>query len=191
MASLEWSPPANSAVAGYYVYYGADSGSGFTKLDVGTNTTYQVAGLQQGMTYYFQVTSYSINGVESVPTSLATMAPIPFLAGGEATARNIDYLQFPNGNIFGYYAPVGFPWIYHMDLGYEFLIDAADGAAGVYSYDYSSGDWWYSSPTLFPYVYDFALNAWLWYYPNTNEPGHYTTNPRYFYNFGTSQVITR
>jgi hypothetical protein len=26
--------------------------------------------------------------------------------------------------------------------------------------------------------------------PSLNNPGHYTTNPRYFYNFATGQIIT-
>ena len=26
--------------------------------------------------------------------------------------------------------------------------------------------------------------------PDPNRPGHYTTNPRYFYNFATGQIIT-
>jgi hypothetical protein len=30
----------------------------------------------------------------------------------------------------------------------------------------------------------------LYYYPDPNNPGHYTTNPRYFYNFATGQIIT-
>jgi len=25
----------------------------------------------------------------------------------------------------------------------------------------------------------------LYYYPDTNNPGHYTSSPRYFYNFAT------
>jgi hypothetical protein len=43
----------------------------------------------------------------------------------------------------------------------------------------------------FPYLYDFSLNALLYYYPDAGKPGHYTTNPRYFYNFATGQIITK
>jgi len=49
----------------------------------------------------------------------------------------------------------------------------------------------YTSPSFpFPYLYDFSLNTVLYYFPDPNNPGHYTTNPRYFYNFATGQIIT-
>ena len=43
---------------------------------------------------------------------------------------------------------------------------------------------------LFPYLYDFSLNAWLYYLPDFNNPGHYSHNPRWFFNFATGQWIT-
>jgi hypothetical protein len=39
---------------------------------------------------------------------------------------------------------------------------------------------WFTSNTLFPYLYDFTLNNWLYYFHATNNPGHHTSNPRYF-----------
>ena len=44
------------------------------------------------------------------------------------------------------------------------------------------------APSL--YLYDFSLNAWLYYLPDVNNPGRYTHNPRWFYNFATGQWIT-
>jgi hypothetical protein len=99
-------------------------------------------------------------------------------------------LQFPHGNVFGYYNFPSFPILYHYDLGFEAFIDALDGNSGAYLYDFSTGHWWYTSPSLFPYLYDFTLNAWLYYFPNTKSPGHYTTNPRYFSNLTTGKTIT-
>ncbi|HWT07166.1 MAG TPA: hypothetical protein VN224_15480, partial [Xanthomonadales bacterium] len=56
---------------------------------------------------------------------------------------------------------------------------------------FASGHWWYTGRTYpFPYLYDFTLGAFLYYYPDTNNPQHYTTSPRYFYNFTTSQIVT-
>ncbi len=47
------------------------------------------------------------------------------------------------------------------------------------------------APTFpFPLLYDFTLQAILYYYPNTANPGHYTTSPRDFYNFATGKIIT-
>jgi len=39
-------------------------------------------------------------------------------------------------------------------------------------------------------LYDLTLNSWLYYFPNPNSPGHYTTNPRYFANPVTGVVFT-
>jgi len=54
-----------------------------------------------------------------------------------------------------------------------------------------SNHFFYTSPSFpFPYLYDFSLNTALYYYPDPHNPGRYTTNPRYFYNFATGQIIT-
>ena len=46
------------------------------------------------------------------------------------------------------------------------------------------------STTLFPYLYDFTLNDWLYYFPDTKNPGHYTTNPRFFSNLTTGKIFS-
>lgn len=84
------------------------------------------------------------------------------------------------------------PWM----MGYEYLFDAngANGANdGIFFYDFASSTYFYTSPNTFPYLYDFSLNAWLYYFPDPNpQPGHvYISNPRYFYNFATGQIITK
>jgi fibronectin type 3 domain-containing protein len=68
-ATLKWDSAANSGAASYRVYFGNASrsylqarGSG---VEVGANTQYVAAGLQQGLTYYFSVTSVDGNGIES------------------------------------------------------------------------------------------------------------------------------
>ena len=96
--------------------------------------------------------------------------------------------------MFGYYSFLSDPrYIYHFDLGYEYVFDAADGNDGVYLYDFASQTFFYTSPTFgFPYLYDFSLNSVLYYYPDPNNPGRYNTNgTRYFYNFATGQIITK
>jgi streptogramin lyase len=115
-----------------------------------------------------------------------------FFAGEVALSNGVYYLQFANGTVFGYYSYLADPrYIYHFDLGYEYVADANDGKSSVYLYDFASSHWWYTSPTFaFPYVYDFSLNAFLYYYPDTSNAGHYTTSPRYFYNFAIGQIIT-
>jgi hypothetical protein len=105
--------------------------------------------------------------------------------------NGVYYLQFPNGTPFGYYAYLTDQrFIYHFDMGFEYLFDANDANHGIYFYDFASSSFLYTSPSTFPYLYDFSLNAWLYYLPDANNPGRYTHNPRWFYNFATGQWIT-
>ena len=123
-----------------------------------------------------------------------TPAHPPFFNGEVPLANGVYYLQFPNnGNIFGYYAYLSDPrFIYHFDLGYEYVFPANDSANGVFFYDFASSSFLYTSPSFpFPYLYDFNLKAFLYYFPDANNPGRYTSNPRYFYNFNTGQIITK
>jgi len=115
-----------------------------------------------------------------------------FFSGEVSLGNGVYYLQFPNGTPFGYYSYLTDQnFIYHFDMGFEYLFNANDGQSGIYFYDFMSNHFFYTSPSFpFPYLYDFSLNSVLYYYPDTNNPGHYTTNPRYFYNFATGQIIT-
>ena len=116
----------------------------------------------------------------------------PFFNGQAALSNGVYYLAFAKGNYFGYYGYLSDPhYVYHFDLGYEYVFDAADGHAGVYLYDFASSHFFYTSPTFpFPYLYDFSLNAVLYYYPDPNNAGHYNTNGyRFFYDFATNKVI--
>jgi predicted outer membrane repeat protein len=125
--------------------------------------------------------------------SFEVQAPHPSFFTGEIALQNgVYYLQFPNGRPFGYYAYLTDPrFIYHFDMGFEYWFDANDGHSGIFFYDFMSNHFFYTSPSFpFPYLYDFSLNTVLYYYPDTNNPGHYTTNPRYFYNVATGQIIT-
>jgi hypothetical protein len=114
-----------------------------------------------------------------------------FFTGETALGGGWYYLQFANGTPFGYYNYLTDQnFIYHIDLGFEYLFDANDANHGIYFYDFASSSFFYTSPTLFPDLYDFSLNAWLYYLPDVNNPGRYTHNPRWFYNFATGQWIT-
>jgi hypothetical protein len=118
------------------------------------------------------------------PTAAFFMGEIPL-------GNGVYYLQF-NGTPFGLYVYLSDRrWIYHFDMGYEYWFDANDGQRGIFFYDFTSGHFFYTSPTFgFPYLYDFNLHTVLYYYPDPAHPAHYTRNPRYFYNFATHQIIT-
>jgi hypothetical protein len=113
-----------------------------------------------------------------------------FFAGETLLSGGVYFLQFADGNLFGFYNYQYFPWIYHYDLGFEYFFDANDGAGGAYLYDLTSTHWWFTSSSLFPYLYDFTLNTWIYYVPDSSDPGHYTSNPRNFAYTSNHQVFT-
>jgi hypothetical protein len=137
----------------------------------------------------------SMNRPASPPTGgrrIREDTPHPaFFSGETAVGGGVYYLAFANSNVFGYYSyDSGGNYIYHYDLGWEYYQDANDSNHGIYLYDFATDHWWYTSPQYpFPYLYDFTLGATLYYYPDTTRTGHYTENPRYFYDFGTSEII--
>lgn len=64
--SLSWDASTDSAVVGYYVYYGLAPRTYPFRVDVGNQTSYSVPSLTEGQTYYFAVTAYNTTRVESV-----------------------------------------------------------------------------------------------------------------------------
>jgi hypothetical protein len=57
--------------------------------------------------------------------------PPEFFLGEVALTSGVNYLQFPNGTVFGYYSFPSFPILYHFDMGLEAFIDALDGNAST------------------------------------------------------------
>ena len=117
-----------------------------------------------------------------------------FFTGEASLGNGVYYLSFPNGDYFGYYSYLTDPaYIYHFDLGYEYVFDANDGHSGVYLYDFKSNGFFYTSPSFpFPYLYDFTLNTVLYYYPDPSNPGRYNTDGyRFFYRFDNGQIIVK
>ncbi len=63
--TLAWDAVTNSATAGYRLYIGGASGSYTNMIDAGNHTNTTVSGLVSGGTYYFAVTDYTTDGLES------------------------------------------------------------------------------------------------------------------------------
>jgi len=77
--SLAWDSSVDSSVVGYIVHYGAASGVYTNSLNVGTNISATVPGLQDGATYYFAVTDYNSTSLESSPSNeVSYQVPIIF-----------------------------------------------------------------------------------------------------------------
>ena len=162
--------------------YGLIQTSAVRDIDSGSNGAYSAGPA------YNQVTGCGVPRIASFFHS----ATMPFFTHETDLGGGVYYLAFPGENYFGYYNYVSFPTIYHEDLGYEGVENKTDPNDGIYLYDDATGDTFYTSPSYpFPYLFDFNLNTVLYYYPNTNESGHYTTGPRYFYDYATSSIITK
>ena len=134
-------------------------------------------------------TTVTMSAPQTVTANFSLSSGHPLFFAGEGLLSGGDYyLQFPNGNLFGYYSYVSSSILYHFDMGYEAYVAAA--GSSIYFYDFASGHWWFTSASQFPYLYDFTLSTWIYYYPDTMNAGHYTTNPRYFVNLTTQQIFT-
>jgi hypothetical protein len=127
-------------------------------------------------------------GLDTTNIANGNGVPAAFFNGQASLGGNVFYLQFPDGNLFGYYNLQSFPILYHYDMGFEAFVDG--GSGGAFLFDFASAHWWYTSSALFPYLYDFTLNHWLYYFPATNNPGHYSSNPRTFSDLTAGKIIT-
>ena len=63
--TLAWDGSPDSSIAGYRLYEGVVSRTYTNVIDVGNATTATVSNLIAGVTYYFAVTAYDTNGLES------------------------------------------------------------------------------------------------------------------------------
>lgn len=63
--TLAWESSPSPEVIGYRIYYGAASGDYTNSIVVDNVPTHTVSGLASGVTYFFAVTAYDANDVES------------------------------------------------------------------------------------------------------------------------------
>jgi len=85
--SLAWDPSDSDDVAGYKIYYKANSTElpldgiealeGPSPIDVGNVTSFTLTELPEGSVYYFRATAYDSAGYESTLSNLAASAWIP------------------------------------------------------------------------------------------------------------------
>jgi hypothetical protein len=172
--------PASSDGSGYY------STGTSVSLAGSPNTGYAFSSWSGDLSGSASPQSVNMTAPRTVTANFA--AGIAFFAGSVNGGSGTQYLQFPNGKIFGYYAFLSSIWMYHVDLGYEVVVPG--NGPEVYLWDLSSGEWWYTNTSSFPYLYDFTRKSWIYYFPDTTKAGHYTTNPRYFVNMTTGVIFT-
>ena len=63
--TLQWDANPEPTVAGYHAYVGTQSGRYDRIIDAGTETIVRIAPLDPGVTYYFAVTAYTDDHLES------------------------------------------------------------------------------------------------------------------------------
>jgi hypothetical protein len=79
--TLAWDPSPDTNVAGYYVYFGTASRGYTGRVDSQDATRATVSGLVPGQTYYFAVTAYNSQRLESVPSGeIVYTVPSPVLS---------------------------------------------------------------------------------------------------------------
>jgi hypothetical protein len=64
--SFTWKANAEPDLAGYKLYIGNQSRIYSSSVNVGLTTTFRLAGLVPGTTYFFALTAYNTNGIESL-----------------------------------------------------------------------------------------------------------------------------
>lgn len=86
--SLVWDRSPDATVVGYRLHSGTESGIYTEHLDVGAHTSTAVTGLFRGETYYFAVTAYTADGIESDPSNEVSFTIPPGLRLARKAAPN-------------------------------------------------------------------------------------------------------
>ena len=94
--TLMWDPNPESNIAGYRVYYGEASASPAV-IDVGNVTSRQFSNLEPGRSYFFYVTAYNTEGVESEPSETITYTKA---SSGTNQPPSVQLASPPNGATF-------------------------------------------------------------------------------------------
>jgi hypothetical protein len=101
--SLAWTPSVDTNVVGYYLYFGTNSSSLSSRVDVGAATMATITGLTgRSVNYYFAASSYNSARMESVQTSpvlfTTSSSYSPALAPVASVAGNVNsVLVLTNG----------------------------------------------------------------------------------------------
>ncbi|MGD0815501.1 MAG: fibronectin type III domain-containing protein, partial [Verrucomicrobiota bacterium] len=84
--TLAWTGSPSPAVSGYLIHYGTASGQYSSSVDVGNVTTSTVQGLTGGTPYFFAISCYDTNGLESPLSNEISDVPGPSTVGNATAA---------------------------------------------------------------------------------------------------------
>ena len=120
--TLTWDANQDPDLKGYILYYGTASGSYTNSFDIGNQTQYSIADLQDRVTYYFAVTAYNDAGNESDYSE-----ELPCTIG--SLNNNPTNPDTPNSPSSGY-----------TDSSYTFNTSASDPDGDPLEYNFDWGD---------------------------------------------------
>lgn len=84
---------------------------------------------------------------------------------------------------YGIYNPMFFPWVFHVEHGFQFVFVVTVGE--VFLYDLECDEFWWTSSALQPGTfYSFSRNAFIFYFAGS-------TNPRNFVNLETEEFFSK
>ena len=184
---IQWVTTGAGLTPGAPLTFGFDSTDTPDTL-AGASTLYPTFAV--GTSFYYQGAPFSDAGTQFV----VGRGPSACLDDNVSLGHGIHFLQFPSGHAFGYFSYLSDDhYIYHQDMGFEYVFDADDSQKGMYLYDFATKGYFYTSPTFpFPYLYDFTLNTVVYYFPNADDSTHYNTNgKRYFYRFDRDEIFSK
>ena len=94
--ALAWDPSPDSSVVGYRLHSGMKSGFYTEHVDVGTPAFSAVTGLSKGGAYYFAVTAYNAEGIESDPSNeISFVVPGALRLGKSVSPLDPVRIEFP------------------------------------------------------------------------------------------------
>lgn len=73
---------------------------------------------------------------------------------------------------FGFYNVNFDPWIFHLEHGWTF-VEASSTPDSMFLFDLSSGAWYFTGQALYPNLFSFGRNAWVFYFAGTSNPRNY------------------
>lgn len=97
--TLQWELSPSPGVAGYYIYYGTESGIYPQRLTIDDVSLATIPGLDEGGTYYFVVTAFDEFGEESEPSNeLPYTVPggAAGVAGPTLSMQQLQVAEFPS-----------------------------------------------------------------------------------------------
>ena len=125
-----------------------------------------------------------VSGLYASPLQAQSVSPGPFFddeefLGYDANGYEVYYLSYFRDFT---YAPADTRYIYKYKFGWLCYLGSTQPTShDVYLYDTTSGDYFWTDSSTYPYFYSFGLQTFLYYYEGSS--------PRVFYDFAANKIV--